>query len=536
MTHPSSLIPHPSPVSLVGAGPGDPGLITVRGREVLEKADVVVYDNLVNPHLLRQARPEAELIYVGKQAGRHTMTQEAINELLVGLARQGKQVVRLKGGDPFVFGRGGEEAQALQRAGIAFEVVPGISSAIAAAAYAGIPITHRDYASSFTVVTGHEDPQRPLDDSRIDWKGLVRTGGTLVFLMGVGRLHEIAERLIEAGQSPLTPAALVEWGTTWQQKTVSGTLSNLPELARQAGIKPPAITIIGPVVGLREQLRWFDLEQVRPLLGKRIVIGGADQALAERLNQLGAQASQFPISRAVAPVSFAAMDEAINGLSRFDWLIFASPLEVEFFWQRLRFAGKDSRALAGLRVGALGAATTTALEQHGLFPDLSAEAFETEAILNGLGQVTGQKFWLLQAGLSQVSLASKLTARRASVEHIAAYRTVVDEDPRVGGLKAIELVKWLEAGQVDQLYFNSAVTLLDFTTHLATATTQPLLELLANTAITCHGSFTTATARELGLKVALTLDDSVTLGEVVEAIVGWGKQEPSKLSGLALAC
>lgn len=245
-------------VYLVGAGPGDPDLITVKSLRLLREADAIVYDSLVSPLLLKEARPEAELIFVGKRAGQHSLKQEAINELLVRLAGEGKTVVRLKGGDPFVFGRGGEEAEALQAAGFPFEIVPGVTSAIAVPAYAGIPVTHRDYASSFTVITGHEDPKRPLDDSRINWPGLVRTGGTLVFLMGLGKLAEISARLIEAGQDAQTPAALIEWGTTPQQKVAVGTLANLAEVAREARIKPPAVTVIGQVVALRDKLQWFE--------------------------------------------------------------------------------------------------------------------------------------------------------------------------------------------------------------------------------------------------------------------------------------
>lgn len=253
--------PKPGRVYLVGAGPGDPDLITVRALNLLRQAEVVIYDYLVNPVLIEEVRPGAKIIYAGKQAGTHSMSQEGINNLLVKFAQAGQQVVRLKGGDPFVFGRGGEEAEALAAAGIPFEIVPGISSAVAVPAYAGIPLTHRDYSSSFTVLTGHEKAGATGENGGepIPWAALVKLGGTLVFLMGVGQLPEMVANLIAAGKPATTPAALIEWGTTPQQKTVTGPLSEIVELAAQAGIKPPAVTVIGPVVGLREKLRWFDL-------------------------------------------------------------------------------------------------------------------------------------------------------------------------------------------------------------------------------------------------------------------------------------
>jgi uroporphyrinogen III methyltransferase / synthase len=248
----------PGLVSLIGAGPGDPGLMTLKGVERLREADAIVYDYLVNPEILKYARPDAEIVYAGKKAGKHTLPQEEINALLVQLAQSGKRVARLKGGDPFVFGRGGEEATALHEAEIPFEIIPGISSAIAAPAYAGIPVTHRDFVSSFTVITGHERKDVTDADTRLDWASLAKVGGTLVFLMGVGQLDKIAANLTEAGLSPDTPAAVVQWGTYQHQRTVVGTVATIHALAQEAGIKPPAVTVIGQVVALRDQLAWFD--------------------------------------------------------------------------------------------------------------------------------------------------------------------------------------------------------------------------------------------------------------------------------------
>jgi uroporphyrinogen III methyltransferase/synthase len=245
-------------VYLIGAGPGDPGLITVKGLEILRRADAIVYDYLVNPVLLEEVKPGAQLFYMGKKAGQPSASQSEINHHLVQLAQEGKIVARLKGGDPFVFGRGGEEAEALVAAGIKYEVVPGISSAIAVPAYAGIPITHRTYSSTFTVITGHEEANRPMDDSHVNWHALAQIGGTLVFLMGLGRLPDIATRLVEAGLSAQTPAAAIEWGTTERQRNVTGTLQDLPELVKNAEIKSPAVIVIGQVVSLSERLQWFD--------------------------------------------------------------------------------------------------------------------------------------------------------------------------------------------------------------------------------------------------------------------------------------
>jgi uroporphyrinogen III methyltransferase/synthase len=485
-THRKSF--RPGLVSLVGAGPGDPGLITVKGLEVLREAEAIVYDSLINPQLLKEARPEAELIHAGKRAGQHSMPQEAINALLVRLGREGKKVVRLKGGDPFVFGRGGEEAEALREAGIAFEVVPGISSAIAAAAYAGIPVTHRDHASSFTVITGHEDPKRPLDDSRINWQGLVRTGGTLVFLMGVGKLTEISVRLIEAGQDRQTPVALVHWGTGWQQKTVVGALHNIAEVARQSNIKPPAITVIGSVVNLREQLQWFDLEAVRPWLGKQVVLSytaeqeAEKEAQATRLAELGARVIDFPLRKTVNPGSFEGLDSAIRRLKDFDWLIFSSSQQVEFFWQRLRLLRKDARAFGQCQVAATNPATATALEEHGLLPDLILTEVNNKTVCN-LGEITGRKILLPGAEGSQHSFAEKLEALGARVEQIAAYRIIITEDATPGSVSPSELVELLRAGQIALVNFGSPEAVNDFAACLEAVSGQSLTELLANTTV-----------------------------------------------------
>ncbi|HBY98272.1 MAG TPA: uroporphyrinogen-III C-methyltransferase, partial [Chloroflexi bacterium] len=361
-------------VYLVGAGPGDPELVTLKGQRLLSQADVVVYDRLANPALLALAPPRAERIYVGKLPDRHTFRQDEINALLIERGQAGQTVVRLKGGDPFVFGRGGEEAEALRTAGVPFEVVPGITSAIAAPAYAGIPVTHRDESSAFAVITGHEDPTKA--ESALDYEALARVG-TLIFLMGVGRLNQITEHLVVAGMSPETPAAVVMSGTCPNQKTATGTLATIHDEAQRAGITAPAVIVVGRVAGLRETLRWFDDPTMRPLVGQRVLVTRARaQAsdLVEALRALGAEVVEFPVIRIAAPAdNFAALDRAVVRLDRgggardgqtgddqpYDWVVLTSVNGVEMIWSRLRAAGKDARSLGGTRLAAIGPATAT---------------------------------------------------------------------------------------------------------------------------------------------------------------------------------
>ena len=503
-------------VYLIGAGPGDPGLLTIKGRTLLGKADAVVYDYLVNPRLLEETRPDAQLIYVGKRAGQHTLSQTEINELLIELAGAGKLVARLKGGDPFVFGRGGEEAQALTEAGIGFEVVPGVSSPVAAAAYAGIPLTHRDFTSSFTVITGHEDPRRPDDDSRLDWSALARVGGTLVFLMGVSRLPQITERLTEAGLPPRTPVAVIEWGTTWQQRTVRGDLTSIAEVARDAGIKPPAITVVGEVAGLREQLQWFDLPSVRPLLGKRIVVSHTGEhsnaEIISRLSDLGAGAFEFPVARPVAPTSFEALDRAISELADFDWLIFPDAPSVEFFWRRLWAARLDSRRLAHLGLVATGPSATTALEERGMIPDLVLDATQPSSLLHRLGDLANLRALLPCAEGGVSAVATSLRSQGLPLREVAAYQMATDDYAS----NPAQMLAWLEGGQVDLISFGSAQSLQDFALSLATVTERPLVKLLEGLPLLAAGS-AIHEARALGLKNFQT--HPATTDGLVEAVL-----------------
>lgn len=514
-------------VYLIGAGPGEPGLLTLRGREVLRQADAVVYDYLANPVLLQWANPQAEIIYAGKRAGVEcAMSQAEINALLVRLGQQGKRVARLKGGDPFVFGRGAEEALALREGGVDYEVVPGVSSAIAAAAYAGIPVTHRDFVSSFTVITGHEDPTRPASESRLDWEGMVQAGGTLVFLMGVGHLESIVNGLLNAGQASTTPVAIVRWGSSWQQETLDGSLSNIVQLAQEARIKPPAIIIVGQVVGLRPQLQWFDKPAVRPLLGKRIVlaVGPAGQREAtfarravHKLNELGAHAVEFPVTRSVPPTDLGPLDEAVTSLHRFDWLLFDGATSVTQFWQRLERAGKDSRALAPAQLGATDQVTAAALKKYGLTADITARP---AALASKLAELGAKQVLLLQPEEASHALARRLHKDGAQVTSLVAYRHILaGEDERPGGTSAAELVKWLESGQVDLLSFSSASAVRHFATTLATLTGRPLAQTLSQVQVACLAPSAAKAAQEQELRISLEVS-CFNRRQLVEAVTG----------------
>ena len=355
-------------VHIVGAGPGDPGLITVRGKECLALADVVVYDYLASEQLLEFAPSGAELIYAGKIGGRHNHEQWQINDLLVEKALSGKVVTRLKGGDPFIFGRGGEECEALVTAGIPFEIVPGVTAGIGAAAYAGIPLTHRHVTTSVAFVTGHEDPEKESSD--IDWERLSLGSGTIVFYMGVKNLSQITRSLMLHGRSPETPVALVRWGTRPEQQIITGTLADIAEIARKAAFKAPAITIVGEVVKLREKLRWFD---ARPLFGKGILVTrAADQAgeFSRMLATKGASVFECPTIKLIQPESWTELDSEIDRLSTFDWTIFTSANAVSFFFDRIAAKGLDCRAFGSCRICAVGPKTAALLAAKGIKADL----------------------------------------------------------------------------------------------------------------------------------------------------------------------
>jgi uroporphyrinogen III methyltransferase/synthase len=420
-------------VYLVGAGPGALDLVTLRARSLVKRADVLVYDYLCNPEMLAWAAAGVELIYAGKSGASHTLTQDEINALLVARAEAGKTVVRLKGGDPYVFGRGGEEAQVLARAGIPFEVVPGVTSAIAAPAYAGIPVTHRDVASTVTFVTGHEDPTKP--ESAIDWPHLARLRGTKIFLMGVERLREIAERLMAEGADPATPVALVRWGTTARQETLEATLSTVAALVEERGFKAPAIIVVGEVVKLRSELNWFE---ALPLFGQRVVVTRTRRqasALSRRLERLGADVLEIPTIR-VTPLALGEKERGkLADLStHFDWIIFTSPNAVDFFFAEFAEGKSDLRSLQSIRLAAVGPATAQKLNALHLRADLQPDIYTTEKLAEAFSEkeTAAKRFLLPHGNLADPALANHLRKTGGVVEEWMLYKTEPETEDATG--------------------------------------------------------------------------------------------------------
>ncbi len=505
-------------VTLVGAGPGDPGLITLRGLEALEQAQVVVYDHLIPEELLAKCPPDCKKIYVGKQSGEHTLAQADINRLLVQEALKGHKVVRLKGGDPFVFGRGGEEAEALAEAGVSFQIVPGVTSAIAAPAYAGIPVTHRGYASSVAFVTGHEDESK--SSSSIRWEHLSKGVDTLVFLMGMRNLSFLLNKLQENGLDPTTPAALIRWATTPDQVALQGTVGDLALLAKEKGLGPPAVLVVGQVVSLRDKLDWV---RFMPLWGRKILVTRArEQAsqLAQRLRGLGAQAVEFPAISVEAPSDWKELDEAIFALKEYDWLILTSPNGVRFFLDRLFHLGKDCRALGGLLVAAIGAGTAKALESRGLKADLVPKEFRAEALAEALVDEARAKkrFLLARAEQARDVLPQTLTQLGGLVRVVSVYRTVVAQG-KESGFKQL-----LGEKRLDAVTFTSSSTVKN----LASLADGQLREVLAGVTVACIGPITADTARDLGLEphIVASRYDIEGLVEALVAHFKHGKEEP----------
>ncbi len=473
---------------LVGAGPGDPGLLTLRGKALLERADVVVYDYLSNPELLRHVPGSAEKIYVGKKAGAHTLTQAEINALLVEKIGAGKTVVRLKGGDPFIFGRGGEEALALAGAGLKFEVVPGVSAAIAGPAYAGIPVTHRGCNTTLTIFTGHEDPAKP--ESTLDYAAIARTPGTKVMLMGVERIGTIADSLAQAGLSAATPAALVRWATTGRQQTLAGTLGDIAALAAEADFKAPAVAVFGEVVDLRETLNWFE---TRPLFGKRIAVTRTRKqagALIDQLRELGADAYELPTIRIEPPKNKREFYQLVSDAHEYDWLIFTSPNGVEAFFEAFFTLFKDARSIGGVRIAAIGPATAEKVRSFHLDVDLQPEKYVAEEIVKALqAEVTidNLKILLARAEGAREVLATELERLGAIVDEAIAYRTVPETGDVSGGI-----ARFREEG-ADAIAFTSSSTVENFVALK--------LPLPANLKTASIGPITSATMRKLALDV-----------------------------------
>jgi len=498
-------------VYLVGAGPGDPGLITVKGRQCIEDAQVIIYDYLAAPELLKHAQQNAELIYVGKKGGDHTLSQEEINALIVKKAGAGLKVCRLKGGDPFIFGRGGEEAEELAACGIPFEVVPGVTSAVAAAAYAGIPLTHRKLTATLAFITGHEDPHK--EESSIDWESLARGIGTLVFFMGVKNLPDITQELIAHGKSPDTPVALIRWGTTPGQQTVTGTLDNIAEQVKKAGLKAPAIIVVGEVVQLRESLKWFEN---RPLLGKRIVVTRArEQAsdLVKRLSDLGAACLEYPTIRVVPADDAKPLNDAIENLSTYDWIVFTSVNGVKYFFERLFDLGRDVRALNRLRTAAIGPVTAEQLFAHGLKSDIIPGNYRAEAVVEAFRKedLKGKKILLPRAAEARPVLPDELRKMGAQVDEVTAYLTEKVQ------ANAGQLVEQLAAKTVDLITFTSSSTVKNFKALLPS---ENFKDLIAGVTVASIGPITTDTAVESGFEVQITAG-SYTIPGLCDAILNY---------------
>lgn len=491
-------------VYLVGAGPGDYKLISVKALEYIKGADTIVYDRLADDRLLAYARPDVELIYVGKASSAHTMRQEEINQVLVDKAKEGKSVVRLKGGDPFVFGRGGEEVLELIANDLPFEVVPGITSAISVPAYAGIPVTHRGIATSFAVITGHEDPTKT--ESNMKWDKLATGVDTLVFLMGVENLPHITTQLVKYGRPADTPAAVIRWGTKPEQRVLVTTVGRAAEDVAARGIKPPAIFIVGEVVKLRDELAWFDR---RPLFGKKVLVTRSrEQAsvLTSELEALGAQCLEAPAIKLVPPESYNELDKAVRELSAYQWLIFTSVNGVEYFFNRLHEAKLDTRALAGLKVAAIGVQTAERLKNYGVLADVVPVEFRAEGIIEALSGLIepGMKVLIPRALAARDVLPEKLSEMGAAVNVVPAYRTVAGDTD--GKTVAAKLV----AGEIDIVTFTSSSTVTNLLNLLGDGGAQ----LLAKAKIACIGPITATTCVQHGIKPDIIADEYTIKGLV----------------------
>jgi uroporphyrinogen III methyltransferase/synthase len=491
-------------VYLVGGGPGDLGLVTLRAKECIERADVIVYDHLANPEMLSWARDSAEIIYAGKKAGEHALTQDEINGLLVTKAREGNQVVRLKGGDPFVFGRGAEEAKAIVDAGISFEIVPGITSAIAAPAYAGIPVTNRAHNSHVTFFTGHEDPAKT--ESSIDFAALAKLGGTQVMLMGVDRIESITREMIAHGVRSDLPVALVRWGTTGRQGTLVGTVADIAKRVVDAGFEAPAVAVFGDVVALREDLNWYER---RPLSGKRIVVTRTRKqasALSEQLRALGADILELPTIRIEPPSELREFAELVQDAHAYDWIVFTSANGVDSFFEMFFKLYDDAREIGAARVAAIGPATAQRVRDFRLHVDLQPEEFVAESVVREFqkqGGVENLRILLVRAEKARDVLPKQLSDMGAIVDEALAYRTVPETRDPTGARHRLS-----EEG-ADLITFTSSSTVENF---LALGLPWPKGMQVASI-----GPITSKTARDHGLKIDIEARRH-DIGGLVEAI------------------
>jgi len=505
-------------VYLVGAGPGDPGLITIRGKHLLERAEVLIYDYLASKKLLKYVPRDAEFIYAGKRGGvKHTHTQDEINQMLVDRARSGKKVVRLKGGDPFIFGRGGEEIEELVKAGIPFEVVPGVTSATAAATYAGIPITHRQYTSTVAFVTGHEDPTKP--GSNIAWDKIATGVGTIVIYMGIKNLQAITEKVIKYGRDPHTPVAVVRWASTSEQRTVVGNLENIAEVVRKNNIKPPSLVVIGEVVNLRDTINWYEK---RPLFSKRVVVTRTRDQASELINILenyGAECLEFPTISLEPVPSYEILDQALAEIETYHWLLFTSINAVYFFFKRLFAVGRDVRDLKGPKIAAVGRVTAEALVSRGIKPDLLPEEFTGDGLAEILIKtgVSGLRILIPRALKARESLPGALDSAGAEVTVAPVYQNVLPKSSAGEKLKE-DLLRALQEKSVDMVTFTSSSTVKNFVTLLDIGSPDEMQKLMAGVAVATIGPITAKTAEQFGLHVDVQPEE-YTIPDLVDSIV-----------------
>ncbi len=495
-------------VYIVGAGPGDIGLLTVKGLKCLQKAEVVVYDFHLNAQILNYINHDAEFIYAGKRGGKHDMTQDNINRTLVEKAKEGKIICRLKGGDPFIFGRGGEEAEALVDEGISFEVVPGISSSVSAPAYAGIPLTHRAYSSSFAVVPGYEDVTKK--ESSIDWGKLATGVGTIVFLMTVKNISKVCQKLIENGRGPETPVAVVRWGTRADQTTLVGNLENITGLVKANDIKPPAVMVVGDVVNLRKKLKWFEN---KPLFGQRILVTREHTEGFEPLEDLGAEIVEFHTIRIVPPDDWTELDKAIEKIDSYNWLVLTSVNGVKFFFRRLIERDRDIRDLKGIKICAIGTKTAAEINKHGIKVDLVPKKFNAEGLVdsfmkeNNTDKLDGLKILLPRAQDARAVFPDKVKELGGEIDVFTAYKAV---KPTTHGKR---MKRFLKEGKITIATFTSAATFNNYMEIMG----EDAIGLLKDVTIAVIGPVTAKAVEKAGLKVGI-MPEEATVDAMVNAI------------------
>ncbi len=517
---------------LVGAGPGDIGLLTVKGLHCLRKADVVIYDFHLNAQVLNYINHQAEFIYAGKRGGKHTLSQEEINAAIVEKAKEGKTVCRLKGGDPFVFGRGGEEAQVLAKEGISFEVVPGVSSSVAAPAYAGIPLTHRLYSSSFAVIPGYEDTTK--EESSIDWAKLATGVETLVFLMAVKNIDELTKKIIKHGRSGDTPVAVIRWGTRPDQTTVTGKLKDIASIVREKDIKPPAVMVVGDVVNLRKELNWYEK---KPLFGHRILVTREHSGEFKELEELGAEIIRFTTVEIVPPETYAELDRALDELHSYTWLLFTSTNGVKYFFNRMFERDIDIRELKGIKICAIGKKTAGAVEMMGLKVDMVPKKFMAEGLVDAFitesaqlnvpsaeshknvqdtknEPLHGMKILLPRAEVARELFPDKVRELGGEIDVPVAYRALMPEK------HGKRLRRFLKEGRITIATFTSAATFNNFVSVMG----EDARELLDNVTIAVIGPITAQTLEQAGLKAAI-MPKEATVEAMVAAIRMWALEE-----------